>query len=64
MEGDIPEVTDIMYELQRRGLPVSVLEVSTDEAADKIASALVSGAAGKGRASDTAAVMKNGEVTA
>ena len=62
--GDIPEVTDIMYELQRRGLPVSVLEVSTDEAADKIASALVSGAAGKGRASDTAAVTKNGEVTA
>ena len=38
--GDVPEVTEIMYDLRREGLPLAELEVDTGKAAASIASAL------------------------
>jgi energy-coupling factor transport system ATP-binding protein len=38
--GEVPEVTDIMYELRRMGLPLGGLELSAEAAAVEIAGAL------------------------
>lgn len=38
--GEVPEVTEVMYDLSRMGLPLGGLEVSSDAAAGRIAGAL------------------------